>query len=60
MSAMLTKSNVRSSDHLPSADPMDYEVRHQPMTQQLLVTSSADRLPEGVVTALDLIAAGGR
>jgi CBS domain-containing protein len=147
MSPMLTKSNIRSSDHLPSADPMDYEVRDlmtpgvvtivedaslvqtyralaahrvhavlvlganigkplgwvtdhgllawidrdpslavardaiteapttispsatardalvalsQPMTQQLLVTSSPDRLPEGVVTALDLIAAGGR
>src|SRR5437773_966855 len=27
MTSMLTKPNRRASDHLPSADPMDYEVR---------------------------------
>lgn len=146
MTPVLTKPNRRAADHLPSADPMDYEVRHvmtpgvvsivedaalvqvyralvahrvhavlvlgsrtghplgwvtahgllawverdpslavardaiteapttispsatardalmalsQPMTQQLLVTAAPDRLPEGVVTALDLIAATG-
>lgn len=146
MTPTLTKSHRRASDHLPSADPMDYELRHimtpgvvtivedaslvqvyralvahrvhavlvlgartgrplgwvtahgllawidsdpslavardaiteaaktispsatardalvalsQPMTQQLLVTASPDRLPEGVVTPLDLVAASG-
>ncbi len=146
MTPMLTKPHRRAADHLPSADPMDYEVRHimtpgvvtivedaslvqvyralmahrvhsvlvlgahagrplgwvtahgllgwvdgdaslavardaiteapttispsatardalvalsQPMTQQLLVAAAPDRLPEGVVSALDLVAASG-
>lgn len=146
MTPVLTKPPRRAADHLPSADPMDYEVRQlmtpgvvtivedasltqvyraltahrvhavlvlgsrtghplgwvtahgllawvdkdaslavardaitesattispsatarealvalsQPMTQQLLVAAAPDRLPEGVVTALDLVAASG-